>query len=102
MFKSNYEIAVNNATKSTLADQDWQLSLHVIDLINNKTHKDSPKTPSAVLEPIKKRFNDKRTQVKFLTIQLIDIIVKNCNEIGFNAIFGSEFVNEIAISIKEV
>jgi len=100
MFKSIYDKAVDKATASTLSEQDWQLSIVVLDLINNNS-KEGPKTAQDILSPIKRRFADKRMQVKYLSLNLIDTVVKNCGDKGFNAIFGTDFVSEICASLSE-
>ena len=102
MFKTAYETAVNKATSSTLPEADIAACFSICDMICPTVKHKEPevKTTNEIIAPIRKRFNDKRPQVKYLTLQLVDIIIKNCNEVGFAAIFATNFVAEIAESVN--
>lgn len=102
LFKSVYQKSVDAATSSQLVQQDWTMSLELCDLINNESDPKSPKTNQELLTPIRKRFNDKRNQVKFITLEVIDIVMKNCGKRAHEAIFEGDFVEEMLRSLTEV
>ena len=102
LFKSVYQKAVDAATSSQLVQQDWTISLELCDLINNESDPKSPKNSQDLLAPIRKLFNDKRNQVKYITLEVIDIVMKNCGKRAHEAIFDGDFVEEMLRSLTEV
>lgn len=81
---------INNATNEMLLRPDWDANIRIVDLVNAMNNQTAV---NEVVFLLRKKLGSGQPQIVFLTLTLIETLVKNCGTSVHVAINESSFIN---------
>eukprot|EP00249_Psilotum_nudum_P024560 c29219_g1_i2 orf=212-2317(-) len=87
---------VERATNDMLIGPDWAKNLEICDVING-----DPGLTKDVIKTIKKRLANKNPKVQFLTLMVLETIVKNCGDVVHQQVAERDVLHEMVKIVKK-
>ncbi|KAF3330441.1 TOM1-like protein 2 [Carex littledalei] len=89
-------VKVEKATSDLLLSPDWALNMDICDSVNSDYGQ-----ARDVIKAIKKRLHHKSSTVQFLTLTLLETLMKNCGDYVHQQVQEREILNEMVKIVKK-
>ncbi|KAJ4779193.1 Target of Myb protein 1 [Rhynchospora pubera] len=89
-------VRVEKATSDLLLSPDWGLNMEICDSVNSDFGQ-----AKDVIKAIKKRLHHKSSKVQFLTLTLLETLMKNCGDYVHQQVHEREILNEMVKIVKK-
>ena len=86
------KVLVDNATVDMLLRPDWDLIIRIVDAVNSCSNQI---TINEIVFVIRKKFSSSQPKVVFLSLTLIEALVKNCGHRIYTAVNQDSFLKEL-------